>query len=86
MTDETTVPPRPDGFETFADAKKRRTQKIQILRQGNKTQQRLPTNWRGAGRDAVASPERAASACVCTACTYSAGARQFFPLVWIGPA
>ena len=41
MTDKTTVPPRPDGFETFADAKKRRAQKIRILRQGDKDQQRL---------------------------------------------
>jgi hypothetical protein len=41
MTDKTTVPPRPEGFETFADAKKRRAQKMGILRHGNKDQQRL---------------------------------------------
>jgi hypothetical protein len=41
MTDEAAVRARPDGFETFADAKKRRAQKIRILRQGEKDQQRL---------------------------------------------
>jgi hypothetical protein len=41
MTDEPTFPPKPDGFETFADAKKRRAQKIRILCQGDKDQQRL---------------------------------------------
>ena len=41
MTDDTTVPPSPDGFETFADAKNRRAGKIRILRQGDKDQQRL---------------------------------------------
>ena len=41
MTSKTTIPPRPDGFETFADAKKRRAQKIRILGQGDKDQQRL---------------------------------------------
>ena len=41
MTSKTTIPPRPEGFETFADAKKRRAQKIRILGQGDKDQQRL---------------------------------------------
>jgi hypothetical protein len=41
MTDKTTVPPRPDGFETFADAKKRRAQKIRSLSRGNRDQRRL---------------------------------------------
>ena len=41
MTGKTIVPPRPDGFETYADAKKRRAQKIRSLRQGDKDQQRL---------------------------------------------
>jgi hypothetical protein len=41
MTDETTVPPTPDGFETLADAKKRRAQKIRNLGQGDKEQRRL---------------------------------------------
>lgn len=41
MTSRTTIPPGPDGFETFADAKKRRAQKIQILSRGNVEQQRL---------------------------------------------
>jgi hypothetical protein len=41
MTDKTTVPPRPVGFETFADAKRRRAQKIRILSQGDKDQRRL---------------------------------------------
>ncbi len=41
MTDKATVPQKPDGFETFVDAKQRRAQKIQILRQGDKDQRRL---------------------------------------------
>ena len=41
MTSKTIVRPRPEGFETFADAKERRAQKIQVLRQGDKDQQRL---------------------------------------------
>ena len=41
MTDKVTVLPRPDGFETLADAKRRRAQKIQSLHQGDKDQQRL---------------------------------------------
>ena len=41
MTGKTIVPPRPDGFETYDDAKKRRAQKIQSLRQGDKDQRRL---------------------------------------------
>jgi hypothetical protein len=41
MTDKTTVPPRPAGFEIFADAKERRAQKIRILSQDDKDQQRL---------------------------------------------
>jgi hypothetical protein len=41
MTDKTTVPPRPDGFETFAEAKKRVAQKIRILSRADKDQQRL---------------------------------------------
>ena len=34
---------KPEGFETFADAKERRDQKIRILSQGDKDQQRLAT-------------------------------------------
>jgi hypothetical protein len=41
MTDKTTVPPTPDGFETLADAKKRRARKIRALGQGDKEQRRL---------------------------------------------
>jgi hypothetical protein len=43
MTSKTTIPPTPDGFETFADAKERRAQKIRILSQNDKEQQRLAT-------------------------------------------
>ena len=41
MTNKTTIPTTPDGFETFAEAKERRAQKIQILGQGGKDQRRL---------------------------------------------
>jgi hypothetical protein len=41
VTSKTTIPPRPDGFETFADAKKRRAQKIRIFSRGNRDEQRL---------------------------------------------
>jgi hypothetical protein len=41
MASKTTIPPRPDGFESFADAKKRRARKIRTLGQGDKEQQRL---------------------------------------------
>jgi hypothetical protein len=41
MTDETTAPPRPDGFETLADAKERRARKVRILGKGDKGQRRL---------------------------------------------
>ena len=41
MRDKTAVSPTPDRFETFADAKERRAQKIRILSQGDKGQQRL---------------------------------------------
>jgi hypothetical protein len=51
MTNKTTVPPRPDGFETFADAKKRRAQKIRILSQGEKDQQRLAAKLRRCRKD-----------------------------------
>jgi hypothetical protein len=43
MISKTTIPPRPDRFETYADARERRTQKIRILSQGDKDQQRLAT-------------------------------------------
>ena len=36
---------RPQGFETFADATKRRAQKIQILRRGNRDDQRLAAKF-----------------------------------------
>ena len=39
MTGKTTIPRKPDGFETFAGAKERRTQKMRILRLGDKDQQ-----------------------------------------------
>jgi hypothetical protein len=51
MTDEITVPPNPDGFETFADAKKRRAQKIRILSRGNGEQQRLATKLERCRKD-----------------------------------
>jgi hypothetical protein len=41
VTSKTTSPPRPQGFETFADATKRRAQKIRILGRGNRDEQRL---------------------------------------------
>ena len=43
MASKTTIPRKPEGFETFADAKKRRDQKIRILSQGDRDQQRLAT-------------------------------------------
>ena len=51
MTNKTPVPPRPDGFETFADAKKRRVQKIRNLSKGNVDQQRLATKLAGCRKD-----------------------------------
>jgi hypothetical protein len=41
MTSKTIIPPRPDGIETYSDAKKRRAQKIRILSRGNRDEQRL---------------------------------------------
>jgi hypothetical protein len=41
MTSKTTITATPDGFETFADAKKRRAQKNRTLGQGGKGQRRL---------------------------------------------
>ena len=47
MTSKTTIRSRPDGFETFTDAKKRRAQKIQILRRGNRDERRLAKKLEG---------------------------------------
>jgi hypothetical protein len=41
MPDKAPVPPTAGGFETFADAKKRRAQKIRALGQGDQEQRRL---------------------------------------------
>ena len=51
MTSKTTIPPTPDGFETFADAKKRRAQKIRILSKGNLEQQRQANKLEGCRKD-----------------------------------
>jgi hypothetical protein len=44
MTNMLTTNSKPDGFETYADAKKRRNRKTKALRKGNERHQRLADN------------------------------------------
>jgi hypothetical protein len=58
---------RPNDFETFADAKKRRAHKIRVLRKGDDAEQRLAAKLDRCHKgENIVDPARAMSASACT--------------------